>query len=209
MKSTPFDFLGNLDTLIAVIIGAVLATGGALVADVIQDRLGRKRRARDAARFFGEVLYSIDQLTAIAVRSLNIGDNRWGSVTQRMFRAALQEASIYERNRERIFDINDARLRQRIHRYVLSTTIPMVALLEYSNDLVALEGQTGEETESRRKECTENREGALEAVLEHRPENRAIISALEKIAGVEIDLLEPVDQRSDIRETQPPANADS
>jgi len=55
-RSSIFDFIGNLDTLLAVMLGALLATFGALVSELIQNRLGQKRRQRDAARFFAEIL---------------------------------------------------------------------------------------------------------------------------------------------------------
>ena len=55
MRPSTFDFIDNLDTLLAVIVGAVLATGGAMIAELVQDRLGQKRKERDAARFFGEM----------------------------------------------------------------------------------------------------------------------------------------------------------
>src|SRR5690349_1239573 len=100
MGRSAFDFLGNLDTLLAVVIGAVLATGGALIADTIKEATGRAQKERDAARFFGEILTSIDLVLDAAFESQSIGDP-WGSVTRRLFRAARDEAGVYERNREK------------------------------------------------------------------------------------------------------------
>ena len=109
MRQSVFDFIDNLDTLLAVIIGALLATGGAMVAELVQDRLGQKRKERDAARFFGEILASVDSILDRAFASMEIGD-RWGDVTVRLFRTALNEAGIYERNRERMFEIEVVKL---------------------------------------------------------------------------------------------------
>ena len=50
MRASSFDFMGNLDTLLAVILGAVLATGGALLAEIIQERLWRKRKGQTTTR---------------------------------------------------------------------------------------------------------------------------------------------------------------
>ena len=38
MRASSFDFIGNLDTLVAVIIGAFLATGGALIAEIMVEK---------------------------------------------------------------------------------------------------------------------------------------------------------------------------
>ena len=140
MRQSTFDFLGNLDTLLAVLLGAVLATGGALFAEIIQERLNRKRRQRDAARFFGDILMSIDQILDFAFRSQDIG-NKWGGVTIRLFKTALKEAAIYERNRERLFDIMNMDLRGRIHAHFLMETFPIEALIENSEDITALENE--------------------------------------------------------------------
>ncbi|MCB4379576.1 hypothetical protein FZX02_03700, partial [Synechococcus sp. MU1644] len=88
MRQSVFDFIDNLDTLLAVIVGAVLATGGAMIAELVQDRLGQKRKERDAARFFGEILASVDRVLDRAFASLEFGD-RWGAVSVRLFRTAL------------------------------------------------------------------------------------------------------------------------
>jgi hypothetical protein len=40
MRASTFDFIGNLDTLLAVMVGALLATIDALVSELIQNRLG-------------------------------------------------------------------------------------------------------------------------------------------------------------------------
>ena len=45
----------------------------------------------------------MDRLIEFAVASQKIGEE-WGPVTQRLYRTILREASIYERNRERLFD---------------------------------------------------------------------------------------------------------
>jgi len=134
MRQSTFDFLGSLDTLIAVFIGAILATGGALVAEIIQERTNRKRRERDATRFFGDILMSIDQILDFAFRSQTIGE-KWGGVSIRLFKTALKEAEVYERNRERLFDILDMDLRGRIHTHFLVETFPIEALIESSEEI--------------------------------------------------------------------------
>ncbi|MEL7541195.1 MAG: hypothetical protein AAGJ51_09860, partial [Pseudomonadota bacterium] len=138
MRNSVFDFIDNLDTLLAVVVGALLATGGALVAELVQDRLGQKRRERDAARFFGEILASVDLILDRAFQSMDVGE-RWGDVTQRLFKTALDEAAIYERNRERLFEIRDMELRRIIHVHFLTEIVPLTALIDIFNDINGLE----------------------------------------------------------------------
>lgn len=194
-----FEYVGNLDTLLAVCVGAVLATGGALVADVIQERAGRKRRERDAARFFGEILTSIDRILDVAFASQEIGE-RWGSVTRRLYRTAQSEAGVYERNRERLFDVRDMSLRSRIHEHFLSKAVCVTAVLEYCDEANEIEKRLGNESAmSSEREAAlraemaaqdEAREAALATLVAERAKTKSITSDLQKIAKAEFAELE-------------------
>nr|WP_070960066.1 hypothetical protein [Hyphomonas sp. Mor2] len=193
MRNSVFDFIDNLDTLLAVIVGAVLATGGAMIAEIVQDRLGQKRKERDAARFFGEILATVDRVLDRAFASMEIGE-RWGDVTLRLFRTALNEAAIYERNRERLFELRDMALRADIHVHFLTEMVPLVALTEDSREIAELEKELRhadalsvmqratleEELVARR----ETREGAVDAIRAEHAKTEAICKRLEPIAGV-------------------------
>jgi len=193
MRQSIFDFVDNLDTLLAVIVGAVLATGGAMVAELVQDRLGQKRKERDAARFFGEILASVDLILDRAFATLEFGD-RWGDVTQRMFRTAFNEAAIYERNRERLFEIRDMDLRRVIHVHFLTEMVPLVALIEQCRDIAALEKDLKHpellsdlQVEAMTTDLDRlniAREGALAAVQDEHAKTEDICKQLEPIAGV-------------------------
>ncbi len=188
MRQSIFDYVGNLDTLIAVVVGALLATSGALFAELIQDRLNRKRRERDAARFFGEILASIDRIIDFAFRSQTIGDE-WGSVTQRLFRTAMREAGVYERNRERLFDLRNAELRSRIHTHFLSETFPIDAVLTSCEQIEELSNETQETPPSGRlKTRLEKlrlvRQRSLETLRREHAKTHEICAELEKIGGV-------------------------
>ena len=193
MRPSVFDFIDNLDTLLAVIIGAVLATGGAMVAELVQDRLGRKRKARDAARFFGEILTSVDRVLERAVGSLKFGDP-FGSVSKRLFRTASEETSVYERNRERMFDIHDIELRRLIHTHFLEQTVPLVAMLEYWDDVDAIEKELAEDdqmSEARRaaklnelEQIKDQRRVALASVVQQRDQTKDICAMLAPIADL-------------------------
>ncbi|MEM7460139.1 MAG: hypothetical protein AAF331_11790 [Pseudomonadota bacterium] len=193
MRNSVFDFIDNLDTLLAVVIGALLATGGALVAELVQDRLGQKRRERDAARFFGEILASVDLILDRAFQSMDVGE-RWGDVTQRLFKTALDEAAIYERNRERLFEIRDMELRRIIHVHFLTEIVPLTALIDIFNDINGLEKELqigGFSTPDHQKlleqelaDRKESRERTLESILNEHAKTEAICQQLEPIAGV-------------------------
>lgn len=193
MRQSIFDYVGNLDTLIAVVIGAILATGGALVAELIQERLNRKRRERDAARFFGEVLSSIDRILDFAFHSQTIGD-KWGGVTIRLFKTAQREAQVYERNRERLFEIGNMDLRTRIHSHFLVETFPIEAIIDNTEEInhinVILNDDIPETPEKRQalheqmQELIANRERALTSLREEHAKTCAICDELEEIGGV-------------------------
>lgn len=198
MRQSTFDFLGNLDTLLAVFIGAILATGGALVAEIIQERTNRKRRERDAARFFGDILVSIDRILDFAFRSQGIG-NKWGGVTLRLFKTALKEAEVYERNRERLFDISDMELRGRIHSHFLTETFPIEALIENSEAIYAIEHTLGGETKFSKKEIEkfnarlselqDARDVGLAALKREHEKTDDLCKDMEEIAKVKFSVL--------------------
>ena len=194
MSKTVYDYIGNLDTLLAVALGAILATSGALIAELIQERLNRRRRERDAARFFGEIISTMDRVLRAALNSQEIGDP-WGPVTCRLFRTALREAQIYERNRERLFDIHDMELRRQIHSHMVRKTFPVDAILEYCTDLESIEDtfsatratMSPEQTarlENRAASMRDALAAAQSAVRNQLEETPGICTELEKIAGV-------------------------
>ncbi|MEL6414276.1 MAG: hypothetical protein AAFQ15_04975 [Pseudomonadota bacterium] len=189
-----FDYIDNLDTLLAVIVGALLATGGAMVAELVQDRLGRKRKEREAARFFGEILTSADRVLDRAFASMEIGE-AWGNVSKRLFRTALDETAVYERNRERLFDIRDIPLRRAIHLHFLEETVPLVALVETWDEIDEIEKEltaSDHLSEARlrylqleRQKLQEARDAALASTKGKHAETDQICELLEPIAAIE------------------------
>ncbi len=193
MRQSVFDYIDNLDTLLAVIVGALLATGGAMMAELVQDRLGRRRREREAARFFGEILTSADRVLDRAFASMDIGEE-WGSVSKRLFRTALDETAVYERNRERLFDIRDIPLRRAIHIHFLEETVPLVALVETWDEIDEIETEltASDHLSQARREYLEveldklkvARSGAVSTVKTKHSETDQICELLEPIAGL-------------------------
>lgn len=197
MPNSIFDYIGNLDTLLAVIVGACLATGGALVAEIIQDRLGRRRKQRDSARFFGEIITSLDQLFDQALASRTQGDS-WGSYTVRLFDVARVEAETYIRNRERLFDIGDMNLRFAIHGHILRFSLPIADLVDRSHKIAALQDRLEEESEGlsetarkaiegRIERLSSYRDGGFAIAAEQRAESAKVLAQLEQIAGTRFE----------------------
>ncbi len=213
MNKTVFDLVGNLDTLLAVTVGAMLATLGALFAEMIEDRMNRKRRERDAARFFGEILTTMGRTIDMALASQQIGDP-WGSVTQRMFRMAQREASVYERNRERLFDIDDMELRARIHQHFLTEYFPIEAIVESSeaidetrrnieNDGAMEAGRRARE-EARIAEQSVMRQRAVDLLVHEREKTRGICADLERVAKASFALPANAGAPAVVETTWPP-----
>lgn len=193
MRQSAFDFVGNLDTLLAVVIGAMLATVGGLIGEHYEDIIERRRRQRDAARFFGEILGSIDTLIDRALHSQQFGDP-WGPVTLRLFRTAMREAEVYDRNRERLFDIQDMNLRSRIHVHVISEIFPLEAIIEGSDRIASITeflDDGGAMSPERRKKLEDrlgvwlnSRKTGLEFIQNERLKTPELCAALEKIARI-------------------------
>lgn len=196
MRTDNYDFLSNLDTLAAVVLGALLATVGGLVAEHYEDQIERKRKERDAARFFGEILSSIDAILDFAVESQKVGDP-WGQVTVRMFRTAHRESEVYERNRERLFDVHDPPLRARIHRHFLLEAFPLEAIVELSEEISGLENALKEDPDmpasradgirTRIAEARATRQRTLDVLKLEREKTPEICADLIKRAGVKMD----------------------
>jgi len=68
LKPEDLDFVSNFSTFWAVFLGAILATIGGFGATQAEWILERKRRERNAAIFFGELLSTMNIILTIATR---------------------------------------------------------------------------------------------------------------------------------------------
>ena len=134
-----------------------------------------------------------DRVLDRAFASLEIGEE-WGAVSKRLFRTALDETAVYERNRERLFDIRDIPLRRAIHLHFLEETVPLVALVETWDDIDEIEKEltaSDHLSESRRQylegelvKLRDGRAGALQTTKNKHAETEQIFTLLEPISGV-------------------------
>jgi hypothetical protein len=124
------------DTVLAVVLGALLATFGGFIAARLEAWLRRGERERDAGLLLGEVVFTFGMVLKMAIESRAIGDP-YGPITLRMLRGAQREADAYERNRERLSDLRDAPLRIKVHTSMITLTMTLEGLLDYTRDIAA------------------------------------------------------------------------
>lgn len=118
-----FDLAGTGAQLAAMLTGAFLASAGGFFVAWLLDRMQRKRQERSIALVCMDLLTTLAVITNLAKDSRTRGDP-YGPLTMRFLRRCHRDLDVYERNRERIADIDDAPLRSEIYqcmaRYVLT-----------------------------------------------------------------------------------------
>ena len=190
LQPDEYDFLSNFNAMWAIVLGAVLATLGGLAATQIEWQFERTRRERHASLFFGEVLSTISVILALTKRVKGRGDP-FGPITLRMLRQAQREISLYDRNRENLYNIRDAQLRTRIHTLVLRISNPLDGMVDLTEEIGTLQTQlrggqfTPEdraEIEARIKRLSEMRESGFEFIEETAEQIAPLLKDLEKVA---------------------------
>ena len=190
LKPEDMDFISNFSTIWAVFLGALLATIGGFGATQLEWILERRRRERNAAIFFGELLTTLNIILTIAGETRQIGDP-YGPITLRMLRSAVKEVEIYNRNRETLFDLRDAEMRARIHTLVLRIVMPADGVFDATNEIAAvqLHLKSPAISDTERAELTvrlenlqENRISAFDTVLESSELLKGVVKQLEPIA---------------------------
>ena len=189
MAIDTFGFLTDQSTLIAVVLGAILATIGGFVATTLERVLDKRERERYAALFFGEVLSTLAIIIRFADETKKIGEP-YGPVTLRMLRSARSELDLYDRNRETLFDLRDADLRARIQTLLIRLSMPLDGVIEASEDLKSLREQVRaqsdpaerEELLARIKSDEARREGGYAFIVETAAQLKGVISGLEPVA---------------------------
>ncbi len=192
-----FDFLTDQSTMWAVVLGAILATLGGLVATILERRLDRREREQNAALFFGEILSSIGLILRFADETKKIGEP-YGPVTLRMLRSARSELDLYDRNRETLFDLRDADLRARIQTLLIRLSMPIDGVIEASDDIklqrdrVKAEKDPEEraEMEAHLRQDETRRELGYEFIVETAAQLREVIRGLEPVARHSFDRIE-------------------
>jgi hypothetical protein len=199
MASDTFGFLTDQSTLMAVILGAILATIGGFTATVMERYLDKKEKEQNAALFFGEILSSLAIIIRFADETKKIGDP-FGPVTMRMLRSARNELDVYDRNREQVFNIRDADLRARMQTLLIRISMPIDGVIEASDEIKAMreavrtiKDQTERaEIETRLKADELRRNGGFDFILERADELKSVIDGLGPIAKHNFDRLDRI-----------------
>jgi hypothetical protein len=131
-----FELSPHSETLVAVVLGATLATVSGMLATQVEAHLKRRERQRDAALLLGELLSTLHILLHQAARTRGFGDP-YGPITVRMLRAARREIDLYDRNRELLYDLKNAPLRRTVHGLVVQIAMPLDGVLDASDALSA------------------------------------------------------------------------
>ncbi len=190
MRAENFDFVSNFDTVWAVVLGAFLATIGGFIATQLEWYFERRRRARNAALFFGEVLTTLLILLENAAATKGRGDP-YGPITTRMLRSARREIDLYDRNRESLYDLRDVEVRARIHTLVIRLHMPLDGIDDTSHEIMLTQNllktapagsAEHEELTARFERLSQIREAAYEFVMESMAQIPEIVKGLEPLA---------------------------
>ena len=196
LRAENFDFVSNLDTVWAVVAGAVLATAGGFIATQIEHRVDSKRRERQAALFFGEIMALLGVTVGAAGRARGIGDP-YGPVTMRLLRMIRRELDVYDRNRERLFELKNPAMRARIHITLLRTMMGVEGAIEAADDVTQLQAELKinpgmpeaqrEHLEARLADQIQRRDGGFDFLIESSDAAAKLSKELEPIAHVDFE----------------------
>jgi hypothetical protein len=145
LKSPASDLLSHGGSFIPLVLGAFLATVSGVIANLSEAYIRRRERERSAALLLGEVLSTLRVLLEGAAEIRN-RPPRYGLVTRRMLQAARREMDIYDRNREALIDLREARLRAELHRTSVRISMSLDGILD---SLPAAEDDGLDETRDR------------------------------------------------------------
>lgn len=172
------------DTMVAVVLGALLATLGGFLAARLEAWLRRGERERDAALLLGEIVFTFGMIIKMAAESRAIGDP-YGSITMLMLYGARREADAYERNRERLADLRDAALRIRAHTLMITLSMSLGGILDASERIDrAPDTAAGRATADRDRA---SRDGSFDFITQTVSSLDPILARLGTIARISFD----------------------
>ncbi len=188
MSGQIFDVASNQSAVWAVILGAVLATAGGFVATQMERYVEHRRRERNAALFFGELLTTLQIILYHAHNTHGRGDP-FGPITLRMLKSARKEIDIYDRNRETLFDLRHGDLRARIQNLIIRITMPIEGVFDATDEILRCQDILRDagaiprpDLETRLTSLKEQRDNGYDFVIETVQELPGIIRDLEPLA---------------------------
>jgi hypothetical protein len=183
------------ETLSAVVIGAVLATAGGFFASQLEGFLRRRERERSAALLFGEILSVIGLITTLANDARGRGEP-YGPFTLRLISAVRRETDAYDRNRESLYDLRDAKIRAQIHTLMVRLSLTFDGFHETSAQIAALQGEAivldadssvRAELMARIETLAESRQGTFDFAVETVEQIGPLLALLKPLAKQSFD----------------------
>jgi hypothetical protein len=191
---------GSAETLWGVVIGALLATVGGFAATQMEGVLRRRERERSAALLFGEILAGLELVTRITDETRGRGDP-YGRLTMGLLRAVRRETDIYERNREHLYDLRNAKIRAQIHGLVVRITLALEGIGDATSQIASVQAAMNaldrddparQELESQMAALAEGRQGTFNFMMETASQIKPIIAVLRPLAKQTLDEHEAV-----------------
>lgn len=188
MTGEIFDATSSNSAVWAVVLGAVLATMGGFAATQMERMVEHRRRERNAALFFGELLTTLQIILFHANNTHGRGDP-FGPITLRMLKSARKEIDIYDRNRETLFDLRHGDLRARIQNLIIRITMPLEGVFDTSDEIVRCQDSLRDagafprpDLEGRVVSLKQQRDTGYEFIMETVEDLPGIIRDLEPLA---------------------------
>lgn len=130
----------DTETLLAVVLGAALATAGGFTERQVERNVQRREKERSAALLFGELLSAMRIMMKLAKESHGRGDP-FGPITLRFMRAVQREVQIYDRNRETLLDLRAANVRAGISVLIARLSFAIDGVIDTSAEIASTENQ--------------------------------------------------------------------
>jgi hypothetical protein len=188
------------ETLLAVILGAALATAGGFTERQVERAVQRREKERSAALLFGEILNTMRVLLHFAEEARGRGDP-YGPITLRFVRAARRETEIYDRNRETLLDLRTALIRAQITTFIARISFSLDGVLDASTEIAATEQNLRAidqnhpdrpELEQRITALQESRKTAFDFALETAQQIKPLLASLSPVAKHDFGVTEAV-----------------
>jgi hypothetical protein len=180
-----------MQTFVAVILGALLATIGGFAATQVGIWIDRSRRARSAALLCGEILAAVGTLLRLAEDASRQG-TFLDPVPSRLLSAARREIDVYDRNRELLFSLENADLRARLHSFIVRLSIPLDRLAdEHARylELCSIVPKPAQQAEALRTEM----DGIFDYLMQSRNLIPDLLALLQPLAGTRFDSYSRID----------------
>lgn len=172
------------DTLIAVVLGALLATLGGFIAARFEAWLRRRERERDAALLLGEIVFTFVMVLKMTDETRQIGDP-YGPVTLQMLAGARREADAYDRHRDRLPDLRDPGLRVGMHKLMITLTMTLDGIL--ANTRTVADFPPTRAGKAAADALRAQRDSAFDFIMESVPSLDPLLKQLSRIAGISFD----------------------